>query len=93
MSGFTLELGSSPAFLGRFLLFLAKVLTLISVALTATASSLWTICSVRSRGLPCLALEWWFEPVLELEPLRQSILHVGSCTAQVHADLSKCAVT
>ena len=36
-----------------------------------------------------LRWEWWLEPVLELEPLHQKILHVGRCTAQVHAALKK----
>ena len=33
------------------------------------------------------------EPVLELEPLHQKILHVGRCTAQVHAAFKEYATS
>ena len=67
-------------------------MTWISIVLTATTRSPWNLLH-RCAAVVSHALrwEWWLEPVLELEPLHQRILHVGRCTAQVHADLQTCA--
>ena len=86
MSGSTLEPGTSPAFLGGQRFDMDLNCPYCNHPLTLESAP-----SVRSRGLPALRWEWWLEPVLELEPLHQRILHVGRCTAQVHADLQTCA--